>query len=491
MKWAGIALLLTAAIWAGVIAWWQATHRLISPIDVLVYLVALPIIVLLCIGTFRLLLAVARKKTAAPGNDQQEKNDQDEIRQADPHTLERQWKLPIVGAWAVTSLGNTAEEFVEALLEKRSRPRPDPLLVDEEGFPLLAGRVPDIDTQTTQDNLEDIVSRNGFNNVPASDEWRDAFLRTASLLDQIIEQVHGAWPIEFESDRDALDNRSIATLRGAASERPATNQGPEIHVKLLVPADFKPYEKQLMLAFVFEKISALGVPAKQLHIEAVPSSDDAAALSLLDQFNLQTHRNDASEALLLLASDSTLCTTIVDDWHSAGRLFSPRNPAGLMMGEAAFGILCLSDKALEAAKLDAQCQITRAVFSKRDLPADQPGKPSYTCLTAAASDALRATGIAGETIGAVACDADHRSSRTLECIGAMLNLTPHLDAVENRLATNEACGHIGIASVLGALVAGAMQAKSAKQPVLLCNVGHIVDRAAALLLPAEDMSQPA
>jgi hypothetical protein len=72
----------------------------------------------------------------------------------------------------------------------------------------------------------------------------------------------------------------------------------------------------------------------------------------------------------------------------------------------------------------------------------------------------------------------------------MMEQVPHLDAIQNRLAPNEACGHIGTASVMGALVAAIAHAKNASQPVLLFNVSHSTDRAAALVLPAAEIYDP-
>jgi hypothetical protein len=491
LKWTGIALLLTAVVWAGIIVWWQVTHRVVSAADVLLYLVVLPLLLILGIGAIQLVRAIAFRKTTNQLEKPEEKSSQDSADEAAPHAIEKKLKLPVVGAWAVTSVGQNADEFVQALIEKRSRPRPDSFLLDERGFPLLSGRVQELDIQPIQTELEDIAIRNNMNNVPASDEWRDAFLRTIALLSQVIDKAKDEWPLEFSSDEAVRENQPIATLRGNVRTHADKRHGPSLQVKLLIPADFKPHEKQLSLAYLLEKISALGVPDKQLHVEVVPSSDDATALSLIDKFTVQAHRNGASEALLLLASHSMLCTTIVEEWQSSGQLFSSHCPAGLMMGEAAFCVLCLSNKALEETRLAPLCQVTRTAFDKRESSADQPGKPSHACLTAAANDALSGVGLAGEQIGAIACDADHRTSRTLECIGAMMNITPHLDAIENRLATNEACGHLGIASLLGAFVAGATHARNDNQPVLLFNVSHVMERAAAVLLPSDDTPQAA
>lgn len=487
LKWGGIALLLTTAVWIGVIIWWQTTRRVISFDDVLLYLIALPIFLLLCIGAFKLMKVIAQKKansSASSGAD----NGNDPAGIVDPNTAEKKLKLPIVGAWAITSLANNAEEFVQALIEKRSRPRPDQLLLDARGFPLPSGRVMDLDIQTLQEQLDQTVAKSGLSNVPDSEEWRDAFLRTLALLDQVIDQAHNEWPLEFETAAEARESQSVGTLRGAVPVHSSTSKPLSLQVKLLIPADFKPYEKQLSLAYLFEKISIFDLPAKQVHIEVVAASDDVTALSLMDKFSIQTHRNGTNEALLLLASDSTLCATVAEDWQSTGRLFSTHCPNGLMMGEAAFGVLCINNKALQSTRLEVHCELTRVSFDKRDFSADQPGKPSYTCLTATVNDALITADLTGEKIGTVTCDADHRTNRTLECIGTMMNLTPQLDAIDNRLAANEACGHIGTASVLGAFVAGVTQVKNANHPTLLFNVSHMFERAAAVLLPNDDTS---
>jgi hypothetical protein len=490
LKWGGIALLLTAAVWACAIIWWQTTHRVVSFNDVLLYLIILPIALLLGIGVFKLISRAAQRKATTSVNPGSAENGDLLSGTTDPDTIEKKLKLPVVGAWAVTSLANNADEFVQALIEKRSRPRPDQLLLDARGFPLPSGRVMDLDIQRVHEQLQQMIDKNGLPNVPDTDEWRDAFLRTLALLDKVIDQIHAEWHLEFDTADEVHANQSIGTLRGAAPVRSSKIHSLSLQVKLLIPADFKPYEKQLSLAYLFEKISDFDIPEKQVHAEVVPASDDVTALALMDKFSIQTHRSGTNEALLLLASDSTLCSTVVDDWQSNGKLFSTHCPNGLMMGEAAFGVLCINNKALQSTTLDVQCQLSRITFDRRDSSADQPGKPSYACLTTTANDVLLTADVPAEKIGGIACDADHRTNRTLECIGAMMNLVPQLDAIDDRLAANEACGHIGTASVLGAFVAGVIQVKNVDQPILLFNVSHMVERAAAVLLPNRDLSQP-
>jgi hypothetical protein len=488
LKWGGITILLMAAVWTSVIIWWQSTHRVISVNDVLLYLVALPLVLLAAVVTIRLVQRRTQKKSSAFQDTTQGPTHGDKSEGSDRTFSEKRATLPIVGTWVVTSIATSPGEFLKALSEKRSRPRPDMQLLDARGFPIPSGRVMDLEIDPIRSFLTRIASKNAMNNVPDHDEWRDAFLRTLALLDQVVDQAINEWPVEFETTDVVNASQPVGTLRGSTPSHSRLEKPLSLQIKLLIPADFRPHEKQLALAYLFEKITVLRIPAEHVHIEVLSASDDITALAVLDRFNVQTHRDGASEALLLLAAYSSLCYTVLDDWQSSGQLFSSHCPSGLMLGEAAFGVLCISNKALEFSTVPPKCRLSRVSAGKRESSADLPGKPSYVCLAETVNEAFASAEISGEKIAAVASDADHRTNRVLECIGAMLNATPQLDAVENRLAVNEACGHLGAASMLGALVAGAVKAGEEGDPVLLFNVSHMMDRAAAILLQQREIS---
>jgi hypothetical protein len=491
LKWGGIALLVIAAVWISVILWWNATNRVISMSDVVLYLAVLPAFLFFSIVLIQFFRMRAKKKAEAANNPSDPSSSENKpAAELDPLEAEKKIRLPIVGAWGTTSLADNAKEFVTALSEKRSRPRPDGQLLDRQGYPLPSGRVPSLDIEDVRDRLMQAIAKKNMGNVADTEEWRDAFLRTLALLDQVIDQVHNDWPLQFESFAEIQVNQSIGTLRGAPQARARKNDTLTLQVKLLLTTEFKPYEKQLALAYLFEKILLFQIPNEHIHIEVISGSDDATALGLMDKFSVNSHRNATTEALLLLASDSTLCPTVVEDWQSAGKLFTQHSPSGLMLGEAAFGVLCVSSKALLATKIEPQCHMARVTIERRDTSADLHGKPSSVCLTGTVKQAITTADLTGEKIGTVACDADHRTNRTLECLGAMMNETPHLDAIDNRLSANEACGHMGAASVMGALVAGIMQAQQAGHPILVFNVSHMIERAATVLLPNSAMPEP-
>ncbi|RJG06129.1 hypothetical protein D3870_09040 [Noviherbaspirillum cavernae] len=486
LKWSFASLAIVAMTWALVIFWWQTTRRVATNDDTLLYLVILPAT---AVTAFTLALWLRNRARASDtqSNPQATPADSFNLQEpgsADDHAL----TTSIMAAWAITNVASNADEFPGSLAERKIRPAPDEVLTDADGYPLLTGRIATLDTATVDAYLKTAVNSGKCDDVPPQDEWREAFVRTLALLAELMEAIQDEWPFPTETFSRANAERTAnqITLRGAPASASEEEPALMLQIKLLVPDHFQPWEKRLVLSYLSEKASILQPSRQPLQIELVPAQNDTVALLLSDQFNINTSRDSVAHAMLVLACDSTLCDSVSESWQADGRLFSAGNPSGFMLGEAAFGVLYANERAQDAIAGTPLCKLARIATATRDFSADMHGKPSSTSLITTVHDALIKAGIAAESIGAVATDADHRTSRALECMGAMLSATPHLDAVENRFAVNEACGHLGAASVLGAIVAGAMHATAAACPVLLFNVSHATERAAAILLPLED-----
>lgn len=478
-KWAALSLLLVALCWTVVILWWQATHRVVTIADAVLYLAALPFVLLVCIG-----LAKWRSvRKSAPAELL--------LPQSVPVNMEADAKrhactLPVLRAWAVTSCASTGGEFIAALSERRMRPLPDAMLTDDDGFPLLAARVADLDCTQVEQALAQAIAGGQLPDAPAAEDWRDAIIRSLALLGSLIDQTaeECPWLTNAPGTSIAAHEEEPVTLRGMPASPDSAATSFHLHVKLLVPAGLLPHERQFALAYLRERLPFLQSSGRHLHLDLVETRDDAAAFALANEFSAESQRDRDARALLLLACDSLLCPAVIEEWQANARLFNPRNPNGLMPGEAAFGIMCANDSALQALDAEPACHLTPVIRKQRDISADTPAKLSSSCLMQVVAEALDAALLSGDLIGTVAADTDHRSNRVLECISAMMQHTPQLDAISNRFAVNEACGHLGAASAAGILAAGVLQASDAAHPVLLLNVNHALDRAAAVLIPA-------
>ncbi len=479
---ASIALI--AATWCIVLTWWHVTQRVITTSDTLVYLIALPVLLVLSLG---ILAWRASSKQSAAKAESPTSEMPDAVPIPSAGFLPAA-NLPILGTWSATPLSYTAGGFIESLAERRRRPVPDEFLTDGNGFPVLSGRTRDLDTTFVEENLRQILRIELAENAheEAEEELRDAVIRALTLLDSVVEQALQEWPSELidENGSDAAPASSIPILRGSAGIRPPSGKALQLRVTLLVADDLSPPEHLLIQKFLVSRITSLQHAVQDLTVEVMPACDDARALTLSEDFRRATQDDDRPRALLLLACDSLLCANVVENLESKGKLFDAERPNGLMIGEAAFGVLFANQSALVTATVQPLCHLTPVQRVQREAPVDARVRTSFLHLARTVEAALKASGIPANQIGTVVCDADHRANRVLESIEAIAAHAPQLDAIQNRLAPNEACGHLGAASVLGVLSAGISQCVDAGHPVLVFNVGHDTDRAATLLLPA-------
>jgi hypothetical protein len=477
-RWVLLSIALTTIIWMIVIAWWRATQTVVQTSDLLLYLVALPLgaigVLLLCVYTYERRKNRRAQSAAAPSSD-----DHPEAESPPPSLT-----LPILSTWAVTNLAPASDEVVDTLTERRTRPLPDPLLTDEQGFPLLSGRFPELDASPIEAILNRHTRENQENDFRDVDSYSTGCLRALTLLGLLLDQVLNDWPLRTVDDQQQRHASQAATLRGSSGLAYEADRPFVLDVKLIVSTSLQQHEQAFARAYLKDRLAPLKTHMYDMRIDLVAACDDATGLALADAFSLNPSES-AGQALLLLACDSTLCPIVTEDWHASGRLFGSRQPNGLMMGEAAFGILCVRESALDHALKEPVCHLTRMSRARREASADAQGKPSSACLAEQIARALDASRVTGEEIGTVVCDADHRNGRTLECIGAMIEQTPRLDALQNRLALNEACGHLGAASMTGVMSVATLQVATAGHPVLLFNVSHATDRAAAVLIPPD------
>jgi hypothetical protein len=300
----------------------------------------------------------------------------------------------------------------------------------------------------------------------------------------VLEQAIVEWPFPLSSTQDDPIGRNTSfTLKGTHPvDDKVVDAALALHVTLLLPDHFQDSELHLAKRFLMYRMNPLPTAAQRVDI--IRTSADAKAFSLAEQFRISSLSAPAPQALLLLAADSSLCPSIVEVWESDKRLFvGSRQPNGLMPGEGGFSVLYANESAADSAFTEPLCQQVAVAVANRKTSIDVRDMPADACTTQTLRSALINADVEGKNIGAVACDADHRISRALECVRAMLDQTPHLDAVQHRISSNEVCGHLGAASALAALVAGATHAATAESPLLVLTLSHPTERAATVLLP--------
>lgn len=478
-KWLLVSLALVVAIWLLILLVSRISARAVTSDEALIYLVTLPLFIVSALYFWR---RHALRKTGTSVS-QADEVDINSGSAASGKPAVKLAPLAILGAWSSTSVGADSAQFIEAVSNRQVRPVPDDHLIDDDGFPALSSRARNLDLTAAERELARAIADGALENAPDLHEWRDAVLRTAALLDSVVEQTMLDWPLSGDVNSASLSDAAVPMLRGTSRMSEAAHIA-HVQVKLLVSTRLKPLERQFLQTSVTNRLTSLFPARHQFTLQLLAVSDDITALSLVREFAESVTHDDTPQVMLLLAGESTLCPSIVEDWASHGLLFDPRRPNGLMMGEGAFAILFANEKSRQNATREPLGLLAHVSNARREISADTAGRASHACLVDTIDAALKGSGLSTDAIGTVVCDADHRANRTLECIGAMMKQTPQLDAIQDRFAINEACGHLGAASVVGLLAAGALQAETAAHPVLVFSVGHSLDRAAAIILPA-------
>ncbi len=201
---------------------------------------------------------------------------------------------------------------------------------------------------------------------------------------------------------------------------------------------------------LIEQAQSIGLTAPIWQV--IPPASPEAWWLEWDQAMTRWHRESAAEAMLILAVDSALDETTVEQWQSVGELFTAQHQTGRIPGEAATGLLVVSPAL--GAQLDAKLlpqkpiRMSRPVCLKRDKSADASGRVGAAVLTDAMTQALAVAGLTASENMMVIADADHRASRTSELFEALQSLMPGLDPTTHVARAGEVLGDVGVARSL-------------------------------------------
>lgn len=467
LKFGLLALILTGLVWLGVVIWWQETHRLVVAQDVLIYLGAVPLL-LICLVA----LAIATPRWIEQAfKARQMRNSAAALNTPSTETPRAEHvtsRLPLLGAVITTPIGNSLTDVLSALRERKSRPQLDASLTNEDGFPITTGRVADLDTTEIDQSLQSIVA--GLPpDIRASYAGGDAFIRALALADSALTALEAQWPFPPRT----LSQRNEAS----------PSQGlPELFAKFIIPSHFSRAQQLTAERWFEQRMARLPNDQTPWSGEILVQDEGPNALVALDRFSQFAQREQRPVALLLCGCDSLLDDDHISALQMAGKLYSQSNPDGVVPAEASFALLAGSHQTIVANSLTAPVELAQTAFCTRDSSADTRKKNSHTVLGSTTEQVLQAMAITAGDVAGVICDADHRPSRISESLGTVLELLPHLDAIEDQHATNAAIGHAGAASS-GLLLALAAEL-AREQPIAALSVAHSFERAVALLAPA-------
>ena len=495
-------LIVGALVWLFTLWHWQQSARDVNLFDIVAYLLVLPTVIvtgwLLALWAIKKIRAKAAQAIALPTVKATDatavsKSD-DSLRQA--HAL-------VLDVSVHSRVGLDAQSTLAEVKEGALRPGLDAELQDFDGLPIFSARVDDLDFDEAE------IAPSTDADAPAV-----AASRALALLRAPVAQLADTWMglLEQLEPSNAVgthqashdwrdDSKTYLSGVGHRSVRDELQRTKPIQwsVRVLLPAAWSVADQDLVVCAIRSRLSVavdmaatLGLTAPQWQV--IPPATPEVWWSELDEHIKRWEREDAAEALFILAVDSALDEATVGQWQSRGELFTAQHQTGRVPGEAAVGLLLASPalgKRLDLAALDQPAiRLARPVCLRRDKSADAMGRVAATTLTETLTQALAVAGLAPSLDLMVVADADHRASRTSELFEALQTLVPGLDPMVQVARAGEVLGDVGVARSLlsAALGCAAVWASEGQQVALATHVQSSHDRVAlALTLDAPDL----
>jgi hypothetical protein len=446
-------LLTTALLWAGVVWHWQRSGGNVTPRDLAVGFVALPLLVIG--GFFALRWAwrranLSQAEAAAPAVDAAPA-----ASAASPGADERLLTMQWVAHGVVISQADDAASALQ-LCEQTPAVQLDPVLRDLDGLGIFTRRCDGVDVSE----------------VPDAETFALA-ARALVLADRALEPVL----------------RVLADLApGDEHQGNAASPAERRRVRLLwaLPESAAPADRDWVAVRAQERLARAGMlaPAFEWQLEVLPAAHGEALLVQAERRLLLAHRHRQDELVLLVAAHSELDEQRLWRMDGEGRLMTAQRPQGSVMpGEAAV-VLLLAPPELQLDRALAPVRLHRLSTQRRDKPIDEAGRVSAQAMAEAMRQALQVSGVEPEQIERVVADTGLSAGpRLTELLDSLQATVPHLQALEDCLRTGAASGDCGLVAAPLALALAAEQVRAAGRPAAMVAHADPQLRMAAVLSP--------
>ena len=460
-----------AACWLGAVWYWRETRRMPGTDDLLIYLLLLPLLLLLLVwGASKLVAAAGAASaaaTAAAGAAA------DTATQAAPAAPPAATLTVLAGALRMPH-GDSAAQLADALLSRKANLALDPELLNDSGYPILSGRVDNVDIAAQQDAMDEWLRAHHPGADFSDEQWRALALGSEVATDLAAELGgHPALP---------------AYVDPASAGKPLPPL-PALHVIALLPAEWADAQRAAAADWLRHLVARYGWPAARLAAPLL-AVHAQAPLPLIGQLASQARQEEQPLLCLVLACGSRIGEASVQDWADHGILFDSDHPQGRIPGEGAAGLL-LADAAQGVLFEDDRAPLMYpASGALRAASADAKSRGDINLLAELAAQAIATAGVDAASIAMLAADSDQRVTRMTELLAMASATLPELDPGEQLLTVGAACGDAGAVSTLAALVLAQQQVRDGKGPALCVTNLDPFHRGAVVLAATADTAAP-
>lgn len=453
--------LLFGSCWAAAIWYWRATNRMPATLDLVLYLLVLPLAVLLAFWLGARLLA---PMAAAPAAATTPQNAPAPASAPAPAATADAPPLAILASSLRAPHGASAQDLSEAVATNKARADLDAELVDDNGFPLMTARSGGADDAGLQEAVSAWLAANAMAEVRfRPEQWRALVMGSAVVAD-----------LASTASASLLDQEG---------------KGPMLHLMPLMPSDWRMEQRAAAGQWLRRLAIESGWPASATILAAQLPADESAptpmqALARLAQYSAEKPGSVA----ILLACGSHLGEDSISQWAGRGTLFTSSHPQGLIPGEGAAALL-LTDLATARSVEGAAIAMLHTVDeARRHNSADQAKRPDSALLGDLTEKVLLRGAAQASAVAMLIADTGHRSSRVLELLGLASGALPQLDTDADVLRLGAGSGTCGAVPFVTALALSHHHAVERAAPVLCVSNEDPYSRSAALVQPPASLT---
>lgn len=439
-----LAVLVFGAVWAIAFWYWDAAGRSPTTPDLVLYLLALPLALLMASGFARTRLATPAAAPAASAP----------VEHAP--ALQAPPSLAMLAAALRSPHGQSPEELSASIARKTARADLDPELVDADGFPIMAARSADAVDAALQAQISEWWSANGHGQQSLGDaQWRA--LTMASAV---------AGELASRAARDLM---------------PPQAAPPVLQLQAILPPGWPAAQRRAARMWLEHTVVQSGWP--QARIASAEDTQETTPPQVLGRL-AEDAAGAAPLAAIVVACASNISEESVGRWAGDGCLFTPSRPQGLIPGEGAAGLL-VSDTRLARSLGDAFALLEPVTESRLAASADEARRTDAGPLAELAERVIRRGAVEFSDVGMVVADTGHRANRTLELMGFAARAMPQLDGDDDVACVGTASGTCGAVPFMAALALARHHALERNAPVLCVSNEDPWLRCAALIRPSE------
>ncbi|MDR3391958.1 MAG: hypothetical protein P4L77_09505 [Sulfuriferula sp.] len=421
--------LVFVAVWLLVIVYWRTSMHMPTLADVLLYLGFAPAALLSSAWLIRkmsggLVAAGASANTASDTNAHAKSDANDQSGQ-----MARNYTSNMVSGCVITRYGHSVSDLIDAVNANQAGFDLDTELQDGNGYPVLSGRIVDLQVAEIFNRFKLWETINGL----PENQWEREDERTIVLAHNVFAEL----------SRTMLQHPQFSDMKPHAGAK-RDDELPTLYLAAVWPNHWIASQKQSVAGWFADLLGQQGWPTEKIVIYRFNASTPSNPYTMLDHLNVQMHRPDAAGLYIYLSGQS-----FIGEQANA----QPR-ANGWIPGEAAAGMMLTNNYWAEKLAMQPAVGVHRVAQHRLDQAAGDSGKIDPDRLVIVIKEALQFAAIDAGQVAAVCADADTRANRAGELFEALNVLMPKMDVDADCFRVGAACGAIGpVAGLIALLIA--------------------------------------